>query len=383
MTTSEGTANRPLYFKNYMKMKLTIVANNAMWETWGDWLYELTEWFLPEIELDVQLVHTSFPNVPFVPISYKDQYEDLQGEVRVDPVWYDMNILPKAPGADLVLLVINTKQWKGVRARGWRTDNNQGPVQLEIATDPNEVVFYPDGTRSHSFREYARHEILHALYMLTGQPDETHYWWNKGDLRGALKKVDTTRIRLRATILQYISDALRRISLALAKIQQEADAIKRVEIEAAAIPDDDERMPITILAEAIKEHEGWGAPGAVVGGVRFPKGTHSYRNNNPGNLRWSPFQSDNDGYAIFPDYDTGLRALLHQLKLVCEGRSVAYNHAIETNGWQLENCSQMSLSQFFSVYAPSGDQNDPEAYARAVAKRIGAKTTTKMGSFLV
>lgn len=106
---------------------------------------------------------------------------------------------------------------------------------------------------------------------------------------------------------------------------------------------------INSWAEAIKEYEGW-----------F-KGSRSYRNNNPGNLKYAEqvgtTGKDPAGFAIFKDYAAGFAALIHQLRIAAEGKSKVYN-------------KKMSLLEFFKVYAPSHDNNDPNAYALFVAQRI-------------
>lgn len=118
---------------------------------------------------------------------------------------------------------------------------------------------------------------------------------------------------------------------------------------------------------AIQEREGW-APGS-----------HSYRNNNPGNLRYSPYQSgrDSSNFSIFPTYAAGLNALMHQLRIVCNGTSPAYNSAARSK-FGLANCSLLSIYQFYEIYAPSSDQNDPSSYANFVAKRLGVTPWTKI-----
>ena len=42
----------------------------------------------------------------------------------------------------------------------------------------------------------------------------------------------------------------------------------------------------------------------------------------------------------------------------------------------------MTLVEFYSVYAPSGDGNYPLGYATAVAKDLGVKTSTKIKDLL-
>ena len=102
------------------------------------------------------------------------------------------------------------------------------------------------------------------------------------------------------------------------------------------------------IASAIAQFEGFNTAGTV-----------AQRNNNPGNLRSGPGQigTDANGYAIFPDVATGQAALANQINL---------------------NISRgLTLDQFFAGgggypgYAPSGDANNPAAYAAFVSQQTG------------
>ena len=100
-------------------------------------------------------------------------------------------------------------------------------------------------------------------------------------------------------------------------------------------------------AEAIKQHEGW-----------YP-GSRSYRQSNPGNLRWSPFEVGNvDNFSIFSSYGEGFKALVHQLRIAVNGKSNVYKPTD-------------TLVDFYHKYAPSGDNNNPDAYADAIATKLG------------
>lgn len=113
-------------------------------------------------------------------------------------------------------------------------------------------------------------------------------------------------------------------------------------------------------ASAIQQHEGW-APGSV-----------SFRNNNPGNLKYAgqpaATGADASGFAIFPDYQSGFDALKAQLAL----------DASRNPGW--------TLTQFFSKYL-GGDpynpqttnQGNPFSYAADVAGKIGADVGATIG----
>lgn len=107
-------------------------------------------------------------------------------------------------------------------------------------------------------------------------------------------------------------------------------------------------------ADAIKQFEGWFV------------GSRSYRNLNPGNLRYSKYEIGKDGgYSLFRTYNDGWKALLHQLTIAATGKSKVYK-------------PDDTLLDFFKKYAPSSDNNHPETYAKFVAKKIGVDITTKI-----
>lgn len=102
---------------------------------------------------------------------------------------------------------------------------------------------------------------------------------------------------------------------------------------------------VEAIADAIMQFEGWGPD------------TRSYRNRNPGNLRAGLNQNGEDpgGYAIFPCFEDGYRALEVDLLDKIEGRDREDLNAEST------------LADLFSAYAPSSDHNRPTEYARFVA----------------
>jgi hypothetical protein len=114
-------------------------------------------------------------------------------------------------------------------------------------------------------------------------------------------------------------------------------------------------VKIVKMAEAIKRHEGW-----------FP-GSRSRRNHNPGNFKfvsqYKAIGKDAQGFAIFPDDETGWQHLLKVIHNACSGKSVMYPPT-------------MSLYQYFEKYAPSSDKNDPRRYAEVVAEACGVSPYT-------
>lgn len=108
--------------------------------------------------------------------------------------------------------------------------------------------------------------------------------------------------------------------------------------------------------------------------------------NNPGALRYSVYQtgtykqkSTGSPLSTFTSYELGWKALVHQLTIVCRGTSPAYN-AVAVQKLLLPNCREMTLLEFFRVYAPSSE-NKPDLYAGTVAKNLGIPLEFQMKKF--
>lgn len=114
---------------------------------------------------------------------------------------------------------------------------------------------------------------------------------------------------------------------------------------------------IELWAEAIKSFEGWFV------------GSRSHRNFNPGNIKFIgqklAIGKDDKGFAIFPTYKAGWDTLTGMLTRAASGLSAVYKPT-------------MTLAQFFSVYAPASDSNNPNKYAEFVAAKIGVPATTQI-----
>ena len=107
---------------------------------------------------------------------------------------------------------------------------------------------------------------------------------------------------------------------------------------------------VSTIAGTIQKVEGY-YPGSV-----------AYRNNNPGNLVYvgqaGALGADANGFAIFPDYATGLRALNDQI--------------------QLYAARGLSIQGMMQIYAPASDGNDPNSYAAQVAGALGVDPSTSL-----
>jgi hypothetical protein len=118
-------------------------------------------------------------------------------------------------------------------------------------------------------------------------------------------------------------------------------------------------MTILSIANAIKMFEGWLDP------IEHPpNGSRSWRNNNPGNIRFTGFRAgvkeyDSAGFNVYETYEEGWQDLISLL-----------NHRKQQH-------PEWTIMDLFMSYAPPVE-NDTTLYARFVARFIGATTQTKL-----
>lgn len=93
--------------------------------------------------------------------------------------------------------------------------------------------------------------------------------------------------------------------------------------------------------------------------------------NNPGNLRFigQEYSVNNNGFCKFDTYQHGYNALQSLLVNACSGHSNLYN-------------SKGTLYDFYNIYAPSSDGNNPKHYAEFVAKYIGVSPSVIISTLL-
>lgn len=109
------------------------------------------------------------------------------------------------------------------------------------------------------------------------------------------------------------------------------------------------------FALAIQSREGYIAPCK-----KYPTGTSSYRNNNPGNCK-----GINGKFLKFKTYEDGFAYLIDYIERVQRNEHKAYP----------KNCT---IQQFFNVYAPESDGNLPLSYAKEVCAKVGLQLSSKM-----
>lgn len=120
------------------------------------------------------------------------------------------------------------------------------------------------------------------------------------------------------------------------------------------------KTKLTIWAKAIQTYEGFITPCK-----KYPAGSLSFRNNNPGNIK------DKYGRFIkFKTYQEGFDALVDYLGRASTGKHKAYS-------------PEFSLLEFFKVYAPSFDNNNPKKYAEYVANKLKVATNIKLKNIII
>ncbi len=116
---------------------------------------------------------------------------------------------------------------------------------------------------------------------------------------------------------------------------------------------------IDLLAMGIQKAEGFGP------------GTRSYRNNNPLNVRKSPWMTrQEDGFAVFSTYAVGWSAGVWDLFAKCMGNTVT----------GLSGAS--ALVELLRVWTDEKDDAIFENYCAVVMEATGATLTTPLSYFL-
>lgn len=117
------------------------------------------------------------------------------------------------------------------------------------------------------------------------------------------------------------------------------------------------------LMLAMAEHEGWFPAGIA----NTAGGSRSYRHHNPGNLRYSPFESANiDNFSVFRSDFVGYMAFQWDLIQKATG-----NTRTGLSG-------SSTLRDLIFTWAPPSDNNNSEAYLQSVIKKTELKETTTL-----
>lgn len=350
-------------------LKVLFVFNRITWITILPKIEEIKNFFSRKVELLVDIQYTNFRYIPFETVETLDgtghqDGVDAKGHTEtVQDRWLDINIVPMAKGYDIVVFCISEGDKTGhITSAGIRGDRSQGPVECVIfGGDENYRTYINNIDTGNSFVVFTCHEISHAIYMILALPDNTHKYFYSGQSAGVLQDFEFP-----------MPNAVDRVSIIkklIALYQQLLSLITKKEMPKDEEKEQIENTPkIDLFCHAVQSHEGYFSPG-----VDHPKGSRSWRNNNPGNLKYmgqnGSTGKDSGEFAIFKDYASGYKALRRQVEIACLGQSKVFS-------------KENSITQFFEIYAPYSDHNDSFAYAVFVADWVGVPVTTKMKDLL-
>lgn len=139
-------------------------------------------------------------------------------------------------------------------------------------------------------------------------------------------------------------------------------------------------------ALATKIHEGYFKPGE---NPKWPNGTAAWANNNPGNIRPTTYSKSlgahhtsgaRGNFVFYKSYEIGWAAL--KQFLFDAATDVLYPYRKKRDELKLKSTRDLTLEQFYSVYAPQSDGNNPNRYAAHVAELLKVPVNTKIG-FLI
>lgn len=331
-----------------LKIKINEYANRDLRPTLGVAAVIFKQNTGVNLEFDVEKKEYTKPN----------WYEDRPGVFYIAKGWLEKHILDEE--YDICVGAFNDNQWRqdfdnSIGGTAEASPINDTGIIYMTATEGQMKTLKKGGKEYSEFLQRLLHEICHVAYddlMKRPDLDRTHYWdYERENLFGALRGIDLSNYTTKA-------EKKRSLQLTVIKLAKKViELLLQKAVGAGKNPAVTPIQPRTTLerwAEAIKEFEGW-----------YP-GSRSYRQNNPGNLRWSKYQSGTkNNFSVFPDYETGWKALLFQLRIATDGRSSVYT-------------PNDTLLQFFSTYAPSTDNNYPEKYAKFVADKLGVSIDTKI-----
>lgn len=346
------------------KLRLLIVANNlSAWTTWYYKTEAIQQWALKgNIDLEVSMVETNFTDIPFIDYNYtSDQYDKgvIMGNnmFGIHPDWYDKNVSVLGLGYNIIAFIVTDKQWKGQMAAGWRYDHNLGPIELQLKSTGEFQSTTKNGKSYLLFLMYLKHELSHAFYELAQQPDRTHEFYYGGDwyLEQAIQAIKWPEPKYASDDPVWWANFLNLLKYLRSIMTPEQPKVEEPKEEP-------KKDLLNLMCLAIQKHEGW-----------F-EGSRSWRNKNPGNLRYvgqaKAIGKDKSNFAVFATYEDGFNTLKGMIKNAVNGGSKVYK-------------PDMTLNEFFAVYAPAFDENDPQNYAKVVAKEMGVEVSFQIKNLVV
>lgn len=361
-------------------MRIKLIANNISWLSLQNRVNALKEklsglYSSIYNDIDITIVNTGFT----IPLP------DVNGDLPA--AWFEKNI-PLDAGFDAYVLLINrSKDWKATH--GTSADIILGQyiqsgdtLNFYIVTDEWNTTVQNDLKTYYVFEDTFEHELAHAVYHDLKCPlksfmsdqvyrygsDNVHYYayadrHNFAGIYQDIYKIDKQNFPGLSPNLTNISLTITSLIKSFTtKFSQPMQTSSTTSISSS-------KDYITLWAKAAQDREGYFV------NAEYPQGTPAYKNCNPGNIEYGPYAMQlgatgaNGRFAIFANYQAGFNALCQFFKDACQGHLISYKPT-------------MTMYDFYAVYAPSGDNNDPSSYANQVIKALDIDPTRKIGTLI-
>lgn len=347
-------------------MRVLIVANDCEWASWSSKIAAIKAFYAPLLPLAIDLRYTDFQNVPLkeypgiITTFVNGTAVDSNGtDIEVDQDWFRQNIVPITGGYDIAVFQLGNVASRVGLPLGIKFGKFGSTWCCETFVSSETSHYYlpnPSGVGMNDLGDLAtviiEHELSHALYAITGQPDRTHEFFYAGNLARVLTDI----------VLPDHGKLIMLYQQLVADLEAELGIIKG-QSSAADMNIATSQFPPKIVAWALAiAHEEGATPEL----------------HNPGNLKYASLTAswgatrgreaaDGGFLCQFPDDATGQKALCNFLVLGCENELIAF-HAPEAR----------TFEGFTKIYAG----NPPQGYIDAIAKAIGVSLDAQISTFL-
>jgi hypothetical protein len=354
-------------------MKVILVANACQWASWPEKIAAIKAFYSPLVELDIDISHTDFADIPLA--SYPGTVTqftangpvDVAGnDLEIDLEWFGENVAPLITGYDIAIFQAANVTADGLPL-GIKFEDLNGTWCCETFVPDENFTYTLPGvnggvgvTLGNEAEIIIEHEISHALYSISGQPDRTHQFFYANQFSRVLTDIVLPTASPLVKLYQELVAVLQS-ELGILKSQKSAadmdNAIAQLAKEASST------FPPMIekWITAISQWEG-----------AIPA------HHNPGNLKYStltaswgatrgPAASDGGYLCQFATDNAGEIALGNFLTLGCENELIAF-HSPEAR----------TLKGFTVIYAG----NPPQDYIDGIITGLGVPGDTQISTFL-
>lgn len=374
-------------------MKIKLLANNITWPTLNERVVALTN----KLSAQYATLYKTI-TVDVVDTTLEIPAPDANG--LLDASWFQKNIIDPNGTYDAYILLINrSRDWKapvGSEAAiilGQYIQSGE-TLNFYLVADENQTVVENDLKTYNVFEDTFEHEFAHAVYHDLHCPlknssidqvyihgtDNVHYFTyaakhNWPAMYADIFSIDKQKVPgispNSTTFLQTIDSLIKHFQTLFAPHPSIVPTIP-ASVAPATIPGapaSPKKDYITLWAKEAQQREGYYVD------AEYPQGTPAYRNCNPGNIEYGPYAvslgaiSANGRFAVFANYQAGFNALCQFFRDACSGRLASYKPT-------------MTMYDFYAVYAPSGDNNDPTSYANQVIAALGITPVTEIHDLL-